>query len=75
MCYMDTDIFIVHVKTEYIYKDISEDVEKTCDTSNYELDGPLSIVKNKVAVSIVKDELGEEIMRKILDYVQKAAVI
>ena len=72
---MDTDSFIVHVKTEYIYKGISEDVEKTYDTSNYELDRPLSIVKNKEAVSLMKEELGEEIMRKILDYVQKAAVI
>ena len=28
LCYMDTDNFIVHVKTEDIYKDISEDVDK-----------------------------------------------
>ena len=31
---MDADSFIVHVKTDYIYKDIAEDV----DTSNYEMD-------------------------------------
>ena len=27
-CYLDTDRFIVHVETDDIYKDISEDVEK-----------------------------------------------
>ena len=26
-CDMDTDSYIVHVKTDYIYKDIAEDVE------------------------------------------------
>ena len=31
LCYMDTDSFIVHVKTEDIYKDISEDVETRFD--------------------------------------------
>ena len=41
VCYMDTDGFIVHIKTGDIYKDIAEDVERRCDTSNYELDKPL----------------------------------
>ena len=26
ICYVDTDSFIVHVKTEDVYKDIAEDV-------------------------------------------------
>ena len=30
--YMDRYSFIVHIKTENIYKDISEDVEKRFDT-------------------------------------------
>ena len=34
---MHTDSFIVHVKTEDIYKDIAEDVETRFDTSNFEL--------------------------------------
>ena len=29
LCYMDTDSFIMHVKTEDFYKDIANDVEKT----------------------------------------------
>ena len=41
LCYMDTDSFIVYVKTDDVYKDIAEDVEKRFDTSNYELDRPL----------------------------------
>ena len=38
---MDTDRFIVRVKTDGIYKDIAKDVEKKFDTSNYEIDRPL----------------------------------
>ena len=39
-CYMGTDKygFIVYIKTDYIFKDIAEDVETRFDTSNYELD-------------------------------------
>ena len=33
LCYMGTESFIVHIKTEDIYKDISGDVEKRFDTS------------------------------------------
>ena len=34
LCYMDTDSFIIHIKTENFYKDISNDVENRLDTSN-----------------------------------------
>ena len=37
---MDTDSFIVYIKTDYIYRDIAEDVETRFNTSNYELDKP-----------------------------------
>ena len=38
LCYMDTDSFIVHVKTADIYKDISEDIQTRFDTSNFQRD-------------------------------------
>ena len=44
---MDTDSFIVHVKTEDIYKNDAEDVEKRFDTSNVQLDRPLPKEKKK----------------------------
>ena len=46
-CYMDTDSFIVHVKTEDIYKYDAEDVERRFDTSNVQLDRPLPKEKKK----------------------------
>ena len=39
--YMDTESFIVYIKTDDIYKDIAEDAETRFDVSNYELDRPL----------------------------------
>ena len=41
LCYMDTDSFIVYIKTGGIYKNIAQNVETRSDTSNYELDRPL----------------------------------
>ena len=34
---MDTDSFIVYVKTDDVYKDIAEDTEARFDTSNFEI--------------------------------------
>ena len=36
LCYMDTDSFIVYIKTKDICADITKDVEARLDTSNYE---------------------------------------
>ena len=33
---MDTDSFVMHIKTEDFYKDILGDVERWFDTSNYD---------------------------------------
>ena len=38
LCNMDTDSYLVYIKTDDIYKDIAEDVETRFDTSNYELE-------------------------------------
>ena len=49
---MDTDSFIIHVKTDDIYKEIAEDVETRFDTSNYELYRPLPKGKNKKVIGL-----------------------
>ena len=41
LCYMDTDSFVIHIKTEDFYEDIAYDVAKWSDTSNDEVDRPL----------------------------------
>ena len=58
LCYLVTDSFPVHVKTDDIYKDIAEDVETRFDTSNFEIDRRLSKGKNKKVIGLMKDELG-----------------
>ena len=57
LCYMDTDSFIVYVKTEDIYVDIAKDVETRSDTSSYELERPLPKRKNKKVIRLMKIEL------------------
>ena len=66
LCYMDTDSFIMHTKIEDFYKDISDDVEKRFDTSNYEVNRPLTKGKNKKAIGLMKDELGGKIMTELV---------
>ena len=67
LCYMDTDSFIVYIKTDYIYKDIAEDFETRFDTWNYELDRPLPKGKNKKIIGLMKDKLGGKIMTKFVE--------
>ena len=47
LCYMDTNSFIMNIKTNDFYKDIANDVENRSDTSNYEVNRPLPTGKNK----------------------------
>ena len=51
LCYMDTDSFIMNIKTNDFYKDIASDVENRFDTSNYEAN---------------KDELGGKIITEFV---------
>ena len=71
LCYMDTDSFIVHVKTNDIYKDIAEDVETRFDTSNYEIDKPLPKRKNEKVIGLMNDKLGGQIMKKFVTLTPK----
>ena len=42
LCYMDTDSFVVNIKTKDFSKDISQDLNKRFDTSNYTFDRSLT---------------------------------
>ena len=44
LCYVGTDNFLVYIKRDDIYKNITKDVETRFDTSNYELD---TVAKSK----------------------------
>ena len=66
LCFMDKASFIKSVKTDDIYKDIPEYIETRFDTSNYELDKPISKGKNKKVIRLMKDELRGRIMTKFV---------
>ena len=68
LCYMDTDSFIIHIITEDFFEDISNDVEKWFDTSNYDKNDkrPLPIGKNKKVPGLFKDELGGKIIIEVV---------
>ena len=72
LCYMDTDSFIINIKTEDFCKDISENVMEMFDTSNYIYNRPLPINVNKKVVGLVKDELGGGIITEFVALRPKA---
>ena len=66
-CYTDTDSFIMHIKTDDFYKDITADVDKWFDTNFNKNDNrPLEIGKNKKVLGKFKDEIGGKIMTKFV---------
>ena len=72
LCYMDTDSFVVNIKTKDFYKDISQDVNKRFDTSNYTFDRPLPTGNNKKVIGLMKDELGGDIITEFVALRPKA---
>ena len=66
--YIDTDSFIVHVKTDGIYKDITQDVETKFDISNFKLDRPLPKEKNEKVIGLMKDEMEGQIMKEFIEF-------
>ena len=66
LCYMDMDSFVMNIKTNDFYKDISDDVDNEFDTSNYEVKRPLPIGKNTEVIGLMKDELGGEIIMEFI---------
>ena len=78
LCYMDTDSFIIHMKTEVFYKNIANDVEKWFDTSYYsecnsveDDKRPLPVGNNKKVIGFFKDGLGGKLWKNLLDLEQK----
>ena len=68
LCYMDTDGFIVYIKTDDIYKDIAEDIETKFDTSSYDIDRTLLKGKNNKVIGLMKDELDGKVMTKFVGF-------
>ena len=66
LCYMDTDSFVMNIKTEDFYKDIANDVEKRFETSNYEVNTALPTGNNKKVIGLMKDELGGKIITEFV---------
>ena len=66
LCYMDTDSFVMHIKTNDFYKAIASDVENRFDTSNYEVNIPLPTGKNKKVIGLMKDELDGKIITEFV---------
>ena len=64
--YMDTDSFIMNIKTNNFYEDIASDVENRFDTSNYEVNRPLPTGKNKKVIGLMKDELGGKVITEFV---------
>ena len=70
LCYMGTDR-ISYIIIEDIYVGIAEDVATRFDSSNYELERPLTRGKNKKVIGLMKDELRGKIMKEVARFKAK----
>ena len=74
LCHMYMYSFKVHVKSEdlrrffikNVYEDLAVDAEQRFDTSNYEVERPLPVGKNKNVIGLMRVELGRTIMKEFL---------
>ena len=71
---MDTDNFVIHIKTEDFYKDTADHVDKWFDTSKYKKDDnkSLPIGINEGVLGKLKDELEGKVMTEFLALTEKA---
>ena len=56
----------MNIKRNDFYEDITNDVENRFDTSNYEVNRPLLMGKNKKVIGLMKDELGLKIITEFV---------
>ena len=68
LCYTDADTFIIYIKTEDFFEDISNNVERLFDTSNYNENDkrPLPIGKNKNVPGLFRDKLGRKSITEVV---------
>ena len=73
LCYMDTDSFVINIKTENFHKDIASYIEKWFDTSKYDKNDkrPLPIGINEKVIGKFKNELEGKIMTEFVHLEQK----
>ena len=56
-------LYFFNIKTEDLYEDIADDVEKRCETWNWnEVTRPLPTGKSKKVIGLMKDESGGKII-------------
>ena len=66
ICYVDTDSFIVYIKTGDNFENIMKDVETRFGTVNYELDRLLPNRKNKNLIGLIEGKIGGKNMTKFV---------
>ena len=66
LCYTDTDILVMNIKTNDFYKDIAQEGQERFDTSNYSFDRAPPKGKNKKVIGLMKDELGSGIITEFV---------
>ena len=76
LCYMDTHGVIIHIKTENVYEDIANDVEKSLDISSYAIEcnfieRPLPTGKNKKVVGLMREKVGGQIITEFFGLRQR----
>ena len=58
----------MNIKTNDFYEDIANDVENRFDTSDYEVNRPLPMGKNKKVIGLKKDKLGGKIIMECVTF-------
>ena len=69
---MDTDCFIINIKTEVIYEDIANDPVKILDRSNYDVNRRLPMGKSQKVIGLMTDKLERKIMTEFVIFRPKA---
>ena len=68
LCFADTGSFMIYIKTEDFFEDISNNVERWFDTSNFDKNDKrtLPIGKNKKVPGICKGELEGKTIKEVI---------